>query len=91
MIKYKSKVTGKEVVIEDNYLNCNGILPIIEALYGNSNEWVKTFPIDETNITEIARTFMEEHCKGVGSTYTEEYKLGVFKGVAAYIRGEINF
>ena len=88
MIKYKSRVTGKEIVIDDNYTNCNGVIPLITALYDNSNEWVQTFPINENNINRISILFVEQHCKG--GTFSKEYKQGMTEGIRLYIESLAN-
>lgn len=83
--KYKNRITGKEVEINDVYMNDNGAISLIEALYENSSEWIKIFPVDESNIMEIADFFTEEYCKGLGTTWTEDFKKGFRKGIAIYI------
>ncbi len=84
--KFKSKVTGVEVVIDDVYTNCNSAIPLIISLYENSTEWIKIYPIHDLNSEAIADQFMQEFCSSLGSTYTNDYRLGVKNGVEAYIR-----
>lgn len=90
MTKYKNIKTGEEVVIEDNYTNCNEVIPVIKSLYDNSSEWIKTFPIDNDNIHEIARNLMEEYCQGLGTYWTEEYKEEIVKGIELQLRSTHN-
>lgn len=92
MTKYKHKKTGTEVIIEDNYTNSmgsnlNGIIPLITALYENSDEWMKIFPIDESNISDVSDEFVKKYCSNsCGTTFTKDFQDGLKKGIQAYIR-----
>lgn len=87
MTKYKHKKTGTEVIIEDNYTNSNDIVPLIKSLYENSDEWMKMFPIDESNISDVSDEFVKKYCSNSGgATFTKDFQDGLKKGIQAYIR-----
>lgn len=92
MKKYKHKKTGAEIVILDDYsnsmgVNFNGISSLITPLYENSDEWIKMFPIDESNISDVSDEFVKKYCSGnCGATFTKDFQEGLKKGIELYIR-----
>lgn len=85
--KYKNKLTGKEVEINDVYMNDSGAIELIEALYENSSEWIKVFPVDESNIEKIAENLLEEYCnKFPNSSWTNNFKDGFIKGITEILK-----
>ncbi len=88
MTKFKHKKTGKIIQFEDFYLNSGGIYTVVKALYENSNEWIKIYPIDLENISEISECFMEESLEASKSNWTDDFKNGYKKGVEEFLKKE---
>ncbi len=73
MTRYKNKNTGNTVDVPDFITNSNEALQLLHELYKNSQEWVKIYPIDKSNMHVVA----------------EEFKQGFIKGIVKYLESTI--